>query len=146
MFKNFYLVKTVATAWIEISILIKWCILTSHTSTPEIQRTGSQWVKGKRRTFLNTEYTSIIRLLKENWGNSLVVQWLGLRALNAEGPGSIPGWGTKIHKPQGTAKINNFFLMHLVFNPSVTIQPKPLQPLHARVSAITKIRLQHLNT
>ena len=36
---------------------------------------------------------------KKNLGvveNSLVVQWLGLRAFTAEGPGSIPGWGTKI--------------------------------------------------
>ena len=30
-------------------------------------------------------------------GNSLAVQWLvGLCALTAEGPGSTPGWGTKI--------------------------------------------------
>ena len=29
-------------------------------------------------------------------GDSLVVQWLGLHALNAEGLGSIPGQGTKI--------------------------------------------------
>ena len=29
-------------------------------------------------------------------GNSLVVQWLGLHALTAEGLGSIPGQGTKI--------------------------------------------------
>ena len=29
-------------------------------------------------------------------GNSLEVQWLGLRTLNAEGPGSIPDQGTKI--------------------------------------------------
>ena len=29
-------------------------------------------------------------------GNSLVVQWLGLSALTARGPGLIPGWGTKI--------------------------------------------------
>ena len=33
-------------------------------------------------------------------GNSLAVQWLGLRALTARGPGSIPGWGTTI--PQAT--------------------------------------------
>ena len=26
----------------------------------------------------------------------LVVQWLGLHAFTAEGPGSIPGWGTRI--------------------------------------------------
>ena len=29
-------------------------------------------------------------------GNSLVVQWLGLHTLTAEGLGSIPGQGTKI--------------------------------------------------
>ena len=33
-------------------------------------------------------------------GNSLVVQWLGLRTFSAQGLGSIPGWGTKI--PQAT--------------------------------------------
>ena len=32
----------------------------------------------------------------ENEGNSLAVPWLGLRAFTAEGPGSVPGWGTKI--------------------------------------------------
>ena len=30
------------------------------------------------------------------WGNSLAVQWLGVHAFTAEGPGSIPGLGTKI--------------------------------------------------
>ena len=29
-------------------------------------------------------------------GNSLAVQWLGLHALTAQGPDSIPGQGTKI--------------------------------------------------
>ena len=29
-------------------------------------------------------------------GSSLEVQWLGLGAFIAVGPGSIPGWGTKI--------------------------------------------------
>ena len=29
-------------------------------------------------------------------GNSPVVQWLGLCTFTAKGPGSIPGWGTKI--------------------------------------------------
>ena len=29
-------------------------------------------------------------------GNSLAVQWLGLRAFTADGPGLIPGWGTRI--------------------------------------------------
>ena len=34
--------------------------------------------------------------LKMAFGNSLVVQWLGLSAFTAEGLGSIPGRGTKI--------------------------------------------------
>ena len=29
-------------------------------------------------------------------GNTLAVQWLGLQAFTAKGPGSIPGRGTKI--------------------------------------------------
>lgn len=29
-------------------------------------------------------------------GNSLLVHWLGLYGLTAEGPGSFPGWGIKI--------------------------------------------------
>ena len=33
---------------------------------------------------------------EENRGNSLVVQWLGLCILTTEGPGSIPGQGSKI--------------------------------------------------
>ena len=40
-------------------------------------------------------------------GNSLVVQWLGLHASTARGPGSIPGQGTKIHKLHDMAKKNN---------------------------------------
>ena len=36
-------------------------------------------------TFLNCLY-----------GNSLVVQWLGLHTLTAESEGSVPGWGCKI--------------------------------------------------
>ena len=30
------------------------------------------------------------------WGNTLVIQWLGLCAFTAEGPDSVPGLGTKI--------------------------------------------------
>ena len=33
---------------------------------------------------------------KKDRGNSLAVQWLGLRTLTAEGPGLIAGRGTKI--------------------------------------------------
>ena len=29
-------------------------------------------------------------------GNSLVIQWLGLKAITAESEGSIAGWGTKV--------------------------------------------------
>ena len=43
-------------------------------------------------------------------GISLVVQWLGLQVPNAEGPGLIPGQGTRSHKlqlkiPRVTTKI-----------------------------------------
>ena len=33
-------------------------------------------------------------------GTSLVIQWLGLHASNAGGPGSIPGQKTRSHRPQ----------------------------------------------
>ena len=43
-------------------------------------------------------------------GNSLVVQWLGLSAFTPEGPGAIPGRGTKIPQAtqHGEAKKNQF--------------------------------------
>ena len=37
-----------------------------------------------------------MELERRSLGNSLAVQWLGLRAFTAEGLGSIPGQGTKI--------------------------------------------------
>ena len=37
-------------------------------------------------------------------GNSLAVQWLRLSAFIAEGPGSIPGQGTRIPKAEGYGK------------------------------------------
>ena len=40
-----------------------------------------------------------------NFGNSLVVQWLGLHAFTAKGPGSISGQGTKI--PQASRRGQN---------------------------------------
>ena len=36
--------------------------------------------------------------------NSLVVQWLGLSAFTAEGPGSIPGRELRSRKPRSVAK------------------------------------------
>ena len=38
--------------------------------------------------------------LRSPFGTSLVFQWLRLHAANAEGPGSIPGQGTRFHIPQ----------------------------------------------
>ena len=40
-------------------------------------------------------------------GNSLLVQWLKLCASIARGPGTVPGWGTKI--PQTSVKGKNCF-------------------------------------
>ena len=46
------------------------------------------------------------------YGTFLVVQWLTFHTPNAGGPGSIPGQGTRSHKPQlkivhATAKISH---------------------------------------
>ena len=47
-----------------------------------------------------------ISILKKTWvgRNSLAVQWLGPGTFTAGGPGSIPGQGTKLCKPRGTAQ------------------------------------------
>ena len=45
---------------------------------------------------------------------SLVVQWLRLRALNAEGMGSIPGWGTKNPHAMRPKSENLFFRLSQV--------------------------------
>ena len=53
----------------------------------------------KRIKYLGRNLTKEVKYLYiENChtGNSLVVQWLGLHTLTAEGPSSIPGQGTKI--------------------------------------------------
>ena len=43
--------------------------------------------------------------MKKSPWNSLTVRWLGLHTLTAEGPGLIPGWGTKIPQAaHGAAK------------------------------------------
>ena len=46
--------------------------------------------------FDNTYQLSLEPSNRWGFGNSLVVQWLGLCTLTAKSPGSIPGWGTKI--------------------------------------------------
>ena len=46
---------------------------------------------------IHTIYLHIIRSSRiDNVWTSLAIQWLGLHASTAVGPGSIPGWGTKI--------------------------------------------------
>ena len=40
-------------------------------------------------------------------GNSLLAQWLGVRAFIAKGPGSIPVGELRTHKPCSTAKKKN---------------------------------------
>ena len=39
-------------------------------------------------------------------GNSLVIQWLGLKVITAEGEGSIAGWGTKVPQAVICGQIN----------------------------------------
>ena len=43
-----------------------------------------------------------MKLIKKKLGTSLVVQWLRLHVPNAEGPGSIPGQGTRSHMHAAT--------------------------------------------
>ena len=44
---------------------------------------------------------------KSHTGTSLVVQWLGLQAFTAVGPGLIAGGELRSCMPRGTAKIKN---------------------------------------
>ena len=50
--------------------------------------------------FVHIRLREMRTLKREKGGNSLAVQWLGIGALTAKGPGSVPGQGTKI--PQAT--------------------------------------------
>ena len=65
-------------------------------------------LKAKNTSFLVNQFCP---------GNSLAVQWLGCRALTAEGPSSIPGQGTKIPQAlqhgQRKKKICPFLLLSL---------------------------------
>ena len=58
-------------------------------------------------------------LFKDCFGE-LAVQWLGLSAFTAEGPGSIPRWGTKIPKAAWSKKkrivLAILGLLHFVMN------------------------------
>ena len=54
--------------------------------------------------------------ISEIIGNSVVVQWLGLRAFTAKGAGLICGWGTKVPEAvrHGHKKvINDIFAVDL---------------------------------
>ena len=48
--------------------------------------------------------TDDMKKKKKLSGNSLVVQWLGLRAFTAEGAGSVPCGGLRSRKPHRAAK------------------------------------------
>ena len=50
----------------------------------------------RQRTTETVYFNVHVESKKQNKGNSLAVQWLGLPASTAEGPGQIPGQGTKI--------------------------------------------------
>ena len=60
---------------------------------------GGSWKGGWSQERRNTWawWRTRCKIRKNNFPrNSLVVQWLGLSAFTAEGPGSIPGWEMKI--------------------------------------------------
>ena len=61
----------------------------TKASAGEGLHTGASGYKGSERGGLN-------KLSELRYRNSLAVQWLGLGAFSAKGPGSIPGRGTKI--------------------------------------------------
>ena len=50
--------------------------------------------------FVHIRLREMRTLKREKGGNSLAVQWLGIGALTAKGPGSVPGQGKK--NPQAT--------------------------------------------
>ena len=57
----------------------------------------------------NHNHLFCLKVKKQQQGISLMVQWLRLSAPNAEGLGSIPGWGTRSHvrllkTPRATSK------------------------------------------
>ena len=66
-------------------------------------------------------------------GNSLAVQWLGLGTA-AVGPGSIPGWGTKIPQvPCCSKKLRNKIKQNCKcaeIRPTVDVQQKQWEPEH----------------
>ena len=50
------------------------------------------------------DFPLVILIKIGNLGNSLAVQWVGLRTSTAESRGSVPGWGTKIPQAEGRNK------------------------------------------
>ena len=51
------------------------------------------------------DFLSCMSSKKVGYGDFLVVQWLGLCASTAGGPGSIPGWETGILQPCKTCSL-----------------------------------------
>ena len=76
-------------------------------------------------------------------GTSLVVQWLRFHAPNTEGPGSIPGQGTRPHvlSKSSWAQINNFF-----FKKRVTWGDKQHLEKAGYETVICNINSLHLST
>ena len=60
------------------------------------------------------EIVALTTTKKSSTGISLVVQWLGLRALTAKGPSSILDWGIKISQAmQHGQKTTNYITVYL---------------------------------
>ena len=76
------------------------------------------WQVNRFLSVLTADLTACSKLLvlEIRCRNSLAVQWLGLHAVTAKGPGSIPGRGTT-HKLRSMAKTttNNCFLFFVFF-------------------------------
>ena len=61
---------------------------------------------GPLKEMYNLKFESCVLFGEQHWGlgNSLAVQGLGPCALTAEGPGSVPGRGSKSHRLHSIAK------------------------------------------
>ena len=69
-----------------------------HTVRPILEQRQAQNLMGVTHSGGGSPGKAMLKLDHEDreGENSLLVQWLGLLVFTAEGPGSIPSWGTKI--------------------------------------------------
>ena len=88
--------------WYELSVMVAWHTWVPRTLMECHTRFRTNYFLQKLPwnihcfLYLKSLSFTCILVYYERCGNSLAVQWLRLCVLNAEGPGSIPGQGTKV--------------------------------------------------